>query len=86
MRAHHTYFFLALGALRLVSQSATAQEDADPAEVAVGERLFLETRFAQSSSRTRTVTPTPISLPATPSWTIRRQRALPCPDHSRVGP
>jgi hypothetical protein len=33
MRAHFTHFLLALGALRLVSQTATAQDDADSAEV-----------------------------------------------------
>jgi hypothetical protein len=44
MKAH-----LVLGALLLVSPAGRvhAQGDADPAEVAIGERLFLEARFAQ---------------------------------------
>ena len=38
---------LLLGALLAFAPPARAQEQADPPEVAIGERLFLETRFAQ---------------------------------------
>lgn len=38
---------LIVGALPLGSDRAGAQGDSDPPEVAIGERLFLETRFAQ---------------------------------------
>ena len=38
---------LALAWLATAAPLALAQEEADPAEVALGERLFLETRFAQ---------------------------------------
>jgi len=47
MRAALAHLFLAFGAFKLASQPVLAQEDADPPEVVIGERLFLETRFAQ---------------------------------------
>src|SRR5262245_22926444 len=42
-RPHET----AEGGARRGRAAATAAAEADPAEVAIGERLFLETRFAQ---------------------------------------
>jgi len=41
-------------ALLLMPCLALAQEEADPAEVTIGERLFLETRFAEFFARTMT--------------------------------
>ena len=52
MKIPFKHYRLALGAaliaqVLLVQTQCLAQEEADPAEIALGERLFLETRFAQ---------------------------------------
>ena len=43
-----TYYFLQAGLYAALVSSPALAGDADPAEIAIGERLFLETRFAQA--------------------------------------